>query len=50
MTRFSTIDGLFRPNYHIYNPAIETKDSEIEVPYKSENITRIKLLKNFLVN
>lgn len=50
MTRFNTIDGLFRPNYHIYDPIIETKDSEIEVPYRSENITRVKLLKDFLIN
>ena len=48
MTRFNTIDGLFRPNYHIYDPTIETEDSEIEVPYRNDNITRVKLLTDLL--
>lgn len=48
MTRFNTIDGLFRPNYNIYNPVTKVEEPEIEVPYRSENVTRIKLLTDLL--
>jgi hypothetical protein len=50
MTRFSTIDGLFRPNYHVYDADVDVKiaDPEIESPYRDENITRVKLLTDIL--
>ena len=50
MTRFNTIDGLFRPNYHVYEPSIETKDSKTKDSYRDENITRVKFLKELLTN
>lgn len=48
MTRFNTIDSLFRPNYHVYDPDVKTVNSEIQVPYRNENITRVKLLTDLL--
>ena len=48
MARFDTIDGLFRPNYHVYDPDTKTEDYEIEIPYRNENIARIKLLTDVL--
>lgn len=48
MTRFSTIDGLFRPNYHVYDADVKTEEPETESPYRDENITRVKLLTDIL--
>ncbi len=50
MAKFNTIDGLFRPNYHVYEPIIETEDLETKDFYRNENITRVKLLKEILTN
>ena len=36
MARFDTIDGLFRPNYHVYDPDTKTEDYEIEIPYTKD--------------
>lgn len=48
MARFDTIDGLFRPNYHVYDGNIKSTDPEIEIPYRNENIARVKLLTDIL--
>lgn len=48
MARFDTIDGLFRPNYHIYDGDTKSTDPEIEIPYRNENIARVKLLTDIL--
>jgi hypothetical protein len=45
---FSTIDGLFRPNYNVYRTSSDVSESEPEilepvfVTYKPDNTERVK--------